>query len=328
MTIGTAPDPLTVSGYLAFLEREYLTSYVDQGGAAVKLLAVGDLVVAGQLATGLAEVGAGFQHASVDAAVTRVHLVDQVFAVVAAQVDWVGLAGEVVRAAFDLAGFPAPGRDLAIAAVARHHEIDAAELYRSVRRAVERLVLADQRLAYEFRTAMLRLCQEHLGRGDVTAEERQTVLGWLRCERIPAGDLRRLALTSKINRANARAMLLSLTRWLRLAGRPGLVLHLDLTRLGVVRRPPVGLRDGNYYSKAATLDAYELLRQLIDGTDEYEGLLVAAVLPAALVTDEVHGLPAYTALQLRVVDEVRDRRRANPYAALAATTLAISDTTS
>ena len=38
--------------------------------------------------------------------------------------------------------------------------------------------------------------------------------------------------------------------------------------------------------------------------------------PPAAVTDEIRGLPAYSALQLRVVDEVRDRRRANPFAAL------------
>jgi hypothetical protein len=76
------------------------------------------------------------------------------------------------------------------------------------------------------------------------------------------------------------------------------------------------MRDGNYYSKAATLDAYEVLRQLIDATDELEGLLVAVLMPPELVADETRGLAAYTALQLRVADEVRDRRRPNPYAAL------------
>jgi hypothetical protein len=35
-----------------------------------------------------------------------------------------------------------------------------------------------------------------------------------------------------------------------------------------------------------------------------------------LVTDENRGLPSYAPLQLRVADEVRDRRRANPYASL------------
>lgn len=45
-------------------------------------------------------------------------------------------------------------------------------------------------------------------------------------------------------------------------------------------------------------------------------MLVLAVLPPELVTDEARGLPSYTALQLRVADEVRDRRRPNPFAAL------------
>ncbi len=125
-----------------------------------------------------------------------------------------------------------------------------------------------------------------------------------------------LSLYTKVARHNARSLLLSSTRWLRLAGHAGLVLRMDLTRLAVTRRPPAGLRDGYYYSKAATLDAYELLRQLIDGTDEVEGLFVAALLPPELVNDEGRGLPAYTALRMRVVDEVRDRRRVNPYSTL------------
>ena len=70
-----------------------------------------------------------------------------------------------------------------------------------------------------------------------------------------------------------------------------------------------------YYSKAAVLDAFEVLRQLIDSTDDLRGVLVLAVVPPELLTDPNRGL-SYTALQLRVADEVRDRRRANPFAAL------------
>ena len=99
-------------------------------------------------------------------------------------------------------------------------------------------------------------------------------------------------------------------------GRSGLVLRLDLERVGVVQRPPIEQREGLYYSKPAALDAYELLRQLIDSADELPGLFTAVMLTPGLVTDERRGLPAYSALQLRVADEVRDRNRANPYAAL------------
>jgi hypothetical protein len=281
---------------------------------------VGSEEVSRRLSAGLAEtVGDGFVFAAVDAAGTRVHMVDQVFAAVARQVDWVGQAGEVVRRAYEAVGFPAGGpgpADLSVSEVAAHHEVDATELYRSVRRSLEQTVLGDATLTHEFRVAMLRLCQALLGRGDVDETESAAVLGWLQGERVPAARLRAVSLFARVARHNARPLLLSLSRWLRRTGRPGLVVELDLERLAVARRPPVEARDGFYYSKAAALDAYEVLRQLIDSTDELEGMLLVVLVPPELVTDETRGLPAYSALHLRVADEVRDRRRPNPYAAL------------
>src|SRR5690242_2930788 len=121
---------------------------------------------------------------------------------------------------------------------------------------------------------------------------------------------------TRIGRHNARAMLASTTALLLAAGYRGLVVCFDYGRLAVTRRPPVEARNGFYYSKAAVLDAYEVLRQFIDATDELRGVLIVAVMPPELMTDESRGLPAYSALQLRIADEVRDRRRANPFAAL------------
>ena len=311
--------PIAPSEYLDFVAKEYLSGYVSQGGSAVKVLVVGDESVARELADGLAGVGDGFAHVALDAASTRVHLIDQMFAAVAAQLDWNALAAAMVRYAYSRADLPAPGtgRDqLTVAEVAAHHELDAGEVYRSVRRAMESAILGDASLSHEFRTAMVRLCSAMLDRGDVDAAEHSTVLGWLRGEKQPAAALRRVGLFARVARHNARPLLVSVTRWVRRTGMAGIVITIDLERLLVSRRPPAGLRDGVYYSKAAALDAYEVLRQLIDATDELEGLFVAVLLPPELVTDDARGLPAYTALHLRVADEVRDRRRPNPYAAL------------
>lgn len=314
-----------VADYLSFVADEYLRTYIASGGTAVRLVVAGGGDVAKRFAGGLVEqcrpAGAspGFLFAAVDAAATRVHLMDQLFYAVARQVDWMTLAGNVLIDAYRQAGFPAVGRDVSeldVAAVAAHHGIDPTELYRSVRRVLERTVLADHDLAHEFRVAMYRLCQALTGFGDVDAADRAAVLGWLHGDKVPAAQLRSVLLYTKIARHNARAMLTSLTRWVRRAGMTGTVLLLDLERVAVVRRPPAEERNGFYYSKAATLDAYELLRQLIDATDELAGLFVAVLLPPELVTDELRGLPAYSALHLRVADEVRDRNRANPYAAL------------
>ena len=309
-----------VEEYLEFLGKEYLAGFIRQGGAAVKVVVAGDDDVAARFHAGLtADAPAeGFVYAAVDAAGTRAHLADQLFFAVAGQVDWTALARSAVRAAYDAAAFPVPEPpgDLTVGAVAAFYEVDARELYRSVRRALEQALLREGGLAHEFRLAMLRLCQAELGFGEVDVAERDAVLGWLRGERAPLGLLRRSLIYGRIGRHNAQAMLTSLAGWLARLGHAGLVLDVDLARLAVGRRPPIEQREGVYYSKAAVLDAYEVLRQLIDATDVLSAAMVVVVVPPELLTDEVRGLPAYSALQLRVADEVRDRRRPNPYAGL------------
>jgi hypothetical protein len=196
------------------------------------------------------------------------------------------------------------------------HDVDARELYRSVRRLLERRLLGDPSIAVEMGRAVFRLAQAQLGAGDVDASEREAVLGWLRGELRSITALRSALIYTRIGRHNARSMLASAAALLLGTGHGGLLVHLDYARLAEARRPPAEARSGFYYSKAAVLDAYEVLRQFIDSTDELRGVLVIAVVPPELMTDEVRGLPAYAALQLRVADEVRDRRRANPFAAL------------
>lgn len=310
---------LKVDDYAGFLAREYLAGFVPAGGAAVKVVVVGDAGAADRFEAALAASAATNRgaHVVVSAETTKVHMVDQLFFAVARRIDWDDLAASVVRSAYDATAFPVPpdGR-MDVAAVARHHDVDARELYRSVRRQLEHSLLGDPALAAELRRAVLRLAQVHLGAGDVDATEHDAVVAWLRGELASVTALRPALIYARIGRHNARSMLASLARLLLAAGHGGLVFHIDYTRLAVARRPPVDERSGVYYSRAATIDAYEVLRQLIDATDEMRGVLVVAVMPPELMTDESRGLPAYTALQLRIADEVRDRRRANPFAAL------------
>lgn len=310
---------LTVESYDKFIAEEYLGDYVRGGGAAVRFVVAGSDEVAARWHRRLARTAAdeGYLYVDVDAVDVRVHLVDQLYAAVARRVDWSELARRQVRAGWSELGLPAPGPgELSVAAVARHHDVDPREAARSMRRRLEETLLRDSTLAREFRLAALRLCQAELGTGDVVAAERAAVLSWLRLEPVALRDLRSASLFARIGRHNARSMLVSLAAWrARIVG-TGLVLDLDVARLGVSRRPPIEERSGFYYSKVAVLDAYEVLRQIVDATDTLLGVFVAVTLPPQLVTDDSRGLPAYTALQLRVVDEVRDRRRANPFAAL------------
>lgn len=308
---------LTCQEYLDFLATDYLADYVRSGGAAVKFVVCGNDDVTRRWHAGLAAVAhsQGCLYVGLDAAGTRVAMIDQIYADVAGQVDWDDLVRRIVRQAWADVGLP-PDADLGAAAVAGHHLVDAREAARSVRRQLETTLLADTRLAREFRLAVLRLCQFQLGTGDVIEAERDAVLAWLRVEAVPLRALRSSSIFGRVGRHNARALLLSLSAWRQRTSGSGLVIDLDLRRLAVARRPPAEEREGLYYAKAAIMDAYEVLRQLIDAADVLRGVFVAVTLPPDLVTDEVRGLPAYSALQLRIVDEVRDKRRANPYAAL------------
>ena len=308
---------LPVPEWTTFLAQEYLAAYLPAGGAAVKVAVAGSADTASRFARALGAAAdtAGCLFVSVTAADVRLSQVDALFFAVARELDWDALAAALVRRAYDAIAFPA--RDgVTVAEVAAEHDVDARELYRSVRRQLEQTLLGDPALARELRRAVLRLTQSQLGAADLQSDERDAVVAWLRGEPTSLARLRPLLISARIGRSNARPMLASLARLLLAAGWNGLVLHLDGARLAEARRPPVEQRHGVYYSKAAVLDAFEVLRQLIDATDELRGVLVVAVLPPELVTDEGRGLPVYTALQLRVADEVRDRRRANPFAAL------------
>lgn len=310
---------MTSADYLDFLAKEYLAGYLRAGGAAVRFVVIGDEQVSGRWHEGLAAIATaqGYRHVAVDAAETKVHLVDQLYAATARSIDWDELVRRDVHSAWTEIGLaPSMGGDLTVAAVAAHHDVDVREAARSVRRHLEATLLHDVTLAREFRVALLRLSQAELDTGDVSDEERGAVRAWLLQHPVGLRALRSVSLFGRIGRHNARAMLVSLAAYLHRTAGGGLVIDLDLTRLAVSRRPPLEERTGVYYTKAAILDAYEVLRQLVDATDQLRGVLVAVTLPVELVTDDTRGLPAYSALQLRIVDEVRDRRRANPFAAL------------
>lgn len=306
--------------YADFLTDEYLDSYVADGGAAVKFVVAADPEVADDFArTVLGRAAArGYACVRVDAVGVRAHLMDQVFFDVARQIDWDELAAHQVRAAFAAVDFPAPdgGDDISVEAVAAHHHVDPGELNRDVNRQLQRAVFHDYGMVREFRVAMFRLCQSRLRTGQVTEAEHEAVLQWLRGELRQISLLRAAMIFRRIGRDNARQLLFSLAHWLSVNDRPGLLLLIDLRRFGFARRPRADERHGRYYTKANLLDGYEMLRQLVDNTDELSHCCVLVIAAPEFTTDTIRGVDAYQALKLRIQDEIRDRNRDNPFSSL------------
>lgn len=310
---------IAVEEYLPFLAREYLTDYVARGGAAVKFVVPSDDQVASAFCEGFAGAAAqaGYAVASVDAAETRVHLMEQVFFDVARQIDWDGLATVAAARAATDAGYPPPeGQALWMERLAAYHHVDQRELKRDLDRALQTTVQRDYAMVSELRTAMLRLCQAQLRSGQVSDAEHGAVIEWLQGDLRQISALRSALIFRRIGRHNARQLLFSLAHWLAVNDRAGLALVLDIRRLGFARRPSPEERHGHYYTKAALLDAYEVLRQLVDNTDEMAHLVLVVVAAPSFLTDTGRGLDAYQALKLRVFDEVRDSVRDNPLSSL------------
>jgi hypothetical protein len=310
---------IPVDDYVAFLDDEYLRGYISGGGTAVKFVVPADDAVAAAFVdrVGTAARSAGYVVAQVDAAQTRVHLLEQVFFDVARLVDWDDLATVATRRAAEAAGYPVPpDGGVSLDQLASHHRVDPRELKRDVDRQLQHQVQQDYAMVQEFRTAMLRLCQAQLRSGQVVDAEHAAVLDWLR------GDLRQISVLKsalifrRIGRHNARHLLFSLAHWLAVNDRTGLAVVLDIRRLGFARRPSPEERHGHYYTKGALLDAYEVLRQLVDNTDEMANLIVVVVASPGFVSDASRGLDAYQALKLRIFDEVRDANRDNPLSSL------------
>ncbi len=309
--------------YAAFLADEYLDDFVSTGGGAVKFVVPPDDDTAEAFSSSLHAAGAnaGFMSLSVDAVATRVHLMDQVFFEVARQIDWVSLARVAVRRAMSDAGYPPPAElihteSIDVETLAQHHRVDAVELSRDLNRQLQQMITRDYAMVQEFRVAMLRLCQAELANGQVSEAERDAVIAWLHGTLRQLSLLRSAMIFRRIGRHNARKLLFSTCHWVACNGHAGVLLEIDVRRLGFARRPLPEERNGLYYTKTALLDAYELLRQLVDNTDELNGCCVVVVAAPEFLTDDHRGVDAYQALKLRIHDEVRDRVRDNPFASL------------
>src|SRR5260370_819762 len=183
-----------------------------------------------------------------------------------------------------------------------------------LRRAVENEIFRDFAMTQQFRLAMIQLCLAQLD-PDEDPALRTSVLEWLRGELRLVSSVRRALIFQKVGRHTGLDMLVSLMHWLRRAERRGSVIVLDVSRYGqAVRRSERG--DGLYYSAPATLDLYELLRQLVDAIDGLESCFVVVLAGQEFLLDDRRGLRSYQALYFRLADDVHDRFRENPFAPL------------
>jgi hypothetical protein len=310
---------LPLHDWLSMLHNEYLASFIREGGGAVKVAVFPHekgLQTCQQELDRLAKSEA-YMLAKIDARFTKAHMVERLFQKIAKQVDWDELAYRFVLRLLEENGYliPANRQEFSLRQVATLNERREPLLRRDVQTWVEQSIEGDAGLCREFRMAMIRLCMAQLDAGDSDQVLASAVKEWL------CGDLRLISgvkkalIYQKVSRHNARHMLSSLIRWVRLTGRAGLILSLDISRY-FSPKATLPLDGSLSFSSSATMDLFELLRQCIDSAGDMEGLLMVVLAPKEFLTDARRGVERYEALKLRVWDEIHPKHRQNPLASL------------
>ena len=298
--------------WLDLIDREYLAGFVMEGGAAVKFALVaatgeGDHLI--EEVTKRAR-SYGYLVARVDAATTKVQLTQDLFFSIARQVPWSELARRYLTAIYADLGFRVEADNVRIDAVSAANGIQPNQLLMELRPALhDKLIRRSDALAKDFRWAMLGLCAGEAG----LIQDVSAVNEWLKGEARLLAGLKPFQIFRKVARHNARAMIGSLGAWCRMAGLPGLTLTIDIRQLAFAKRPEIA-PDTHFYTMMAVVDFYEVLRQLIDDTDDLDGVMCLVLSKPELFIDEDNrrGVSAYKALKERVFTDVAIHQTPNP----------------
>jgi hypothetical protein len=303
--------------WLRLLESEYLSDFVPAGGGALKLL-VGESAALDGMADKFADLAGrrAMLSVRVDSAATRIHMLQDVFFAVASSLDWDMLIQRFLEQTFERNGYPwpCPGEAMSMAELAAAFGVAEPILARNRDQWLTPALLQDRTLGRDMRGALYRLCLARMEPAGGDKLWTETVQHWLRGEKVSAAMLRGCEIGGRITRTTARAALTSLCQFVRKAGSAGMLVVIDLRH---AVRPPSAAGGGLRYTSAALMDAYEVLRELIDDAEQMPGLLTVVLAGPELIGDDPRrALGQYAALKMRVWPDVRPGDRQNPLAPL------------
>ena len=148
--------------WLRFIEQEYLTTFIRDGGSAIKFAVPLDDALRPDLFSGLAAISnkAGYLVVTISAAETRIHMIDEIFFRTAEQVPWHILSERVIAKLAAESGYswvdnvdgPLYRR------LADENQVDSQMLLLDLKQAIGNKVFKQRNLSRDFRVAMTHLC--------------------------------------------------------------------------------------------------------------------------------------------------------------------------
>ena len=321
-------NTLSVREWLEVIKSEYLDGFVRDGGSSIKFVVPVKEALAPLVKGQLKDIGSRLDYlvVSVDSGDTRVHMPQEIFFRIAQQVDWRLLARRVVLRLSSDAGYLTdlidPQTELPIVhAIGAANSVDESLVRMELRMPLFRAVTQNSDMSRDFRMAMTHLCLAEMG-GGAESQQGEELIEWLTGRNRRVSSVRRYSIYNTIVRTNARHFLESLFNWVKFVGYAGTLVLLDNCRVTLRRNPRDGLF---FYSRPATMDHYELMRELIDSTDRLGGVLMVVLADEDFLDTELRGKGffIYQALYARISDEVQDRNQGNPFSTL----VRLADTT-
>jgi len=303
------------------LDSTYFREFLPAGGSSVKFAVCLDPADAPRIREAVRGRARerGLLTAAVSADHVKIQLMEKLFGTISDQIPWSDLVTKILcrfarEKDWRIPDAIDPERGL-VEQLDELNQLGPQQISLVMQQECGKRILGDRALAKDFRVAMTWLARGRLERGASQDIAHQQITDWLGGRVSAISNMRPYQIYTRINRTNARHLFGSLCAWLRAAGHPGLVTILDASRLVSAQRSDEGTL---HYSIAAVLDAYEVLRQFIDATDELDGFLLLVLVPQEFLELDARGrgIGRYPALMGRVYDEVRDKNVANPFGAL------------
>ena len=317
-------NTIPLGDWLRVLDDEYLSTFIRHGGASVKFTVTTDGLktnLYGAMKSRCQD--SDYVFVNLDAAMMRAYMPQDIFFAMAKQIDWRLLARRLVLRLAEDAGYRVEGIDAGDAgelfdSVASVNDLDDPQfVLRELRPHLANSVPKNPRMARDFRTAMTHLC---LISGHWEGElESHPIVEWLTGKNTKLSPVKPYSIYTPINRNTARYFIESALYWIHYVGCAGTVILMDNSRVTLARRPkpPDGKR---YYTRAMTMEHYELLREFIDGVDRLASTLLVVVTNQDFLDEGTdrgsRGYGMYQALRTRIMDDVRDRNLVNPVSSL------------
>ncbi len=311
------PNTISLDNWMRFINAEYLSTFIRDGGGSIKYAVTPEEVrpkVHAALKATCLELDYAF--VELDAAAMRAHMPQDIFSGLASQIDWRLLARrQILRLAHEnryrVEGIDSSTSANVFDAIAEANGLESQFVIEDIRPAIQDSVSKNSMMAKDFRVAMSHLCRREEPRGEYTG---QPLLDWLTGANARVSNIRPFSIYTSINRTTARYFIESALYWIRHTGYAGTVIVLDNSRVTLARQPYDGQKR---YTRAMTMEHYELLREFVDGVDRLSGTLLVIISDQAFIDETApRGYGIYPALRTRVMDDVRDRNLVNPAAAM------------